>query len=421
MLRRKSVCYVIAGGKEVWIVFEEKIIHLKSESKILTPSSIVEKCAKLRCSKIVLFLEFPWILLTFQTIIPLSRVDAIRYSRNLLGFHYSNPEQFSKIGVCLFDVFEKNKKGLFCASLPPRTVELLEDLRKQKRGNVEPIPLLYACVSEIFGNTSEKILFYGLNQVAFIEKREDLLQKITLIPGSESKEVNEKIIEDYFSVSSSEIHSLHLSKCFPDQLDSSTHISIFSIAQHWKGNAKHIKNPFWWEKPEISWKNQWRWIGVIGWIFIMIGLIVWDYSAIENNRELQQNLNKSLQRIKEDQTKINQFKAYTEQQEHFIQVGTIYQHLKDSSVMVKKILEQLIGSMSASVWIEKLSYQEQSLELNLVALETSLIPQVLEHLEQTPMIDQVFLKSQQMSQLNQRDVVKFVLHIELNVENVKNP
>ncbi len=421
MLRRKSICYILAGRQEVWLVFQGQVIQLEADAEIITPTAIVEKCSQWRCSKIVLFLEFPWIFLSFQAIIPLSRIDAIRYSRNILGFHSTNPEKFSKIGICFFELPEKNKKGLLCASLPPQTIQLQEAFQKSQRVKVELVPLLYACIPELLRDQSQSILFHGMNQVALIEKQKNLLQKITLLPEPTAKESNEKIIEDYLNVPVTKIQSLHLSKNSPEKINSATHLSIFSIVQQWKGIAKNANYPFWWETREIAWQTNWKWVGVLGWVGVMLGLIGWNFIAIESNQKLRQQLNQSLQKIKEDQTKILQFKAYTAQQERFIQVETIYEHLNDSSVIAKRMLKQLITPLNSRVWVDKLSYAEHRVELNLLALETSLIPQVLDQLADVPMVKEVLLKSQQMTELNQQDITKFILQVDLKVEYEKAP
>ena len=421
MFRQKPICYLLVGRHGIWIVYQDHVVHVETSSESLTPDTIVEKCSKWRCSKIILYLEFPWVLTAFQAIIPLSRTDTTQYSRNILGFHHTNPEKFSKIGASFLDLPEKNKKGLFCASLPPQTLQLIEALQRKHRVKVEPIPLLYACLEELLRQPANSILFYGINQVIFIEKQNNVLQKITLLPESMAKEANEKVIEDYLNISPDTIHPLSLSEHAQPTINNTTHLSILSVIRQGKGIAKNASHAFWWETREISWKTNWKWVGVQGWMGIMLFLIGWNFIAIEANQKLQQQLTQSDQKVKEDQTKMIQFKEYTAQQEHFIQVNTIYQHLKASSAMAKQMLDQLITPMNAPVWIEKLIYEEHRLELHLLAMEKAIIPEVLDQLEAVLMVNKILLQSQQMIQLEQRDIVKFALQIELRTEHAKTP
>ena len=151
-----------------------------------------------------------------------------------------------------------------------------------------------------------------------------------------------------------------------------------------------------------------------------MGILFFLYFSLqEANTNLQQQINRSLQKIQEDQTKIGHFKVYAQQREHFIQMNTIYQHLKSMSVVAKKSLEQLIAPMDRRVWIEHLNYSNQQLDLSLLALDANVIPDVLEQLAATPATEKIQLKSQEIVQIEQQDVVKIILRIDLKTEEAK--
>ena len=159
---RKSVCYIFLGRYEIWIVLRGQVVHAEVAPQALTFSDVIKQCSRWKCSKIVLFLEFPWVLLNVQVTIPLSRNDAFQFSRNVLGFHQSTADKFSKIGVCFFELAEKNKKGILSAALPPQTLKLIDGLQKNKRVKVEAVPLLCAYLPHLLKMPSDVIFFRGV-------------------------------------------------------------------------------------------------------------------------------------------------------------------------------------------------------------------------------------------------------------------
>ena len=89
------------------------------------------------------------------------------------------------------------------------------------------------------------------------------------------------------------------------------------------------------------------------------------------------------------------------------------------SVVAKKSLEQLIAPMDRRAWIEHLNYSNQQLDLSLLALDANVIPDVLEQLAATPATEKIQLKSQEIVQIEQQDVVKIILRIDLKTEEAK--
>lgn len=418
MLNRKSVCYVFVGRYAIWVVFRARVVHAEISPRALTVSHIIKKCSRWKCSKIVLFLEFPWVLLNVQVTIPLSRNDAFQYSRNVLGFHHSTADKFSKIGICFFELTEKNRKGLLSAALPPQTLKLIDGLKKNKRVKVEPVPLLCGYLPQLLKMASDVIFFRGIRQTVFLTKKKQLLEKITILPEASAKEGGTKIIGDFLDVVPEGYKTVYLSNQAAESEDKAS-LSILTTTRQWKGMTKNSNPSFEWETPELSWKTNWKWLAAAGGVGIMGILFFWYFSLQETNTNLQQQISRSLQKIQEDQTKIEHFKVYARQREHFIQMNTIYQHLKRMSVVAKKSLEQLIAPMDRRVWIEYLNYSDQQLDLSLMALDANVIPDVLEQLAATPATEKIQLKSQEIVQIEQQDVVKIILRIDLKTEEAK--
>ncbi|MBF0289786.1 MAG: hypothetical protein HQM14_18385 [SAR324 cluster bacterium] len=376
-------------------------------------SDIIETCSGWSFSKIVLFLEFPWVLLAFEPIISLSRTDISQYSRNILSFHNSTAASLQKIGACLFDLTEKNKKGLLCASLAPQSIKLIENLKKNKKIKIDSVPLLYACIPALLKEKSESILFHGINQAALVTKHSDTLQKIILLPESVSKDANEYILADYLNVSSKDTHTCQLIKQPAANKKSDISVSMFSIIERSNMGAKHSTNPFWWEVQRKSFQISWKSMTMLCWVGVMLILFVWYFSAKQSNERMKQQLNQSIQKLNEDQAKIDQFKEYIEKQNRFIQINTLYQHLRESSGVVKKMLEQLINPMTSESWIEQIKYDRSQMHLTLLTLKTSLIPEIIDQMATASIVKKIYLKSQQLISLNQQEIVKFTLQIDL--------
>ncbi len=413
MLKQKLICYAFIGRYEAWFVIEDQVVSVNTWPEQLKSADIIEKCTSWSFSKIILFLEFPWILLAFEPIISLSRTDISQYSRNILSFHNSSTTSFEKVGACLFDLTEKNKKGLLCASLSSQSVELIGNLQKRRKIKIRPVPLLYACIFELLPEKSDSILFHGINQTAFITKQQDILQKIILLPESVAKDANDSILADYLNIYSQETHTFCLSEHPSAEEEAATSVPMSAIIERWKRGKKSSSSPFWWEVQKKSFRVRWRNVAVLGWVGMMLILFVWYFSVKRTNEQMRQQLNQSIQKIQEDQAKIDRFKAYVEKQNHFLKINTLYQHLQASSGVVKRMLQQLINPMTPDAWIERIKYEGNQLHLTILTLKTSLIPEIIDQMTAAPVVKNVFLKSQQLIQLDQQEVVKFTLQIDL--------
>ena len=78
--------YIFLSKQKVWFFFAGKTRCLETVAKPLSPKRILELCEKWNASKVVLFLEFPWVLTHFETTITLSKEEFESYAKMYLAF-----------------------------------------------------------------------------------------------------------------------------------------------------------------------------------------------------------------------------------------------------------------------------------------------------------------------------------------------
>ena len=405
MLRKKPTGYVFLGRNKLSIVFKKKIVHSETHTQPLNAEQVCHACTSWNCSKIVLFLDPPWLLQTFQITIPLAAEDALQYCQNILGFHHQKAEKFSKIGLAVLELSEKNKKGLFAAALSCQTMQLIERLQAHLRIKVEPFPLLAACIPELLKVSGEVCFFHGLSQTALLHTQDKVLQKMVLLPEPLSKAGNQKIAEDF----------LHVSLEKTQRLNFEESLALATVKQ-WRKVQKQVR--FEWERPKVSWKGSWKGFALAAWLVGMGGAFYGFFSIQETNQWRQNEIQNAQKQIKKGQVQIEKFRNYTAQREQFLRVNTVYQQLKTSAETAQKTLH-LVGSLNDQVWIEQLHYEQEQLHLRLLTLNTALVPQILDELTALPLAEKVVLKSQERMQLAHHAVTKFHLQIQLKANHVE--
>ena len=78
--------YIFLSKQTVWFWFAGKTRCLESVAKPLSPKRILEIFHEWNASKVVLFLEFPWVLTHFETTITLSPEELESYAKMHLAF-----------------------------------------------------------------------------------------------------------------------------------------------------------------------------------------------------------------------------------------------------------------------------------------------------------------------------------------------
>ena len=84
MIQQKTL-YIFLAKRTVWFWFEGKRSCLKPVSKPLNSENILEQCRKWSSSRIILFLEFPWVLTHFDITITLSSEELASFAKMRLS------------------------------------------------------------------------------------------------------------------------------------------------------------------------------------------------------------------------------------------------------------------------------------------------------------------------------------------------
>ena len=84
MIQQKML-YIFLAKRTVWFWFAGKRSCLKPVSKPLNSENILEHCRKLSSSRIILFLEFPWVLTYFDITITLSSEELASFAKMRLS------------------------------------------------------------------------------------------------------------------------------------------------------------------------------------------------------------------------------------------------------------------------------------------------------------------------------------------------
>ena len=85
MIHQKTL-YIFLSKQTVWFWFEGKTRCLESVAKPLSLKRVIELCHEWNPLKVVLFLEFPWVLTHFETRIKLSPKELESYAKMQLAF-----------------------------------------------------------------------------------------------------------------------------------------------------------------------------------------------------------------------------------------------------------------------------------------------------------------------------------------------
>lgn len=84
MIQQKAL-YIFLAKRTVWFWFAGKRSCFKPVSKPLNSENILEHCRKWSSSRIILFLEFPWVLTHFDITITLSSEELASFAKMRLS------------------------------------------------------------------------------------------------------------------------------------------------------------------------------------------------------------------------------------------------------------------------------------------------------------------------------------------------
>ena len=200
MIQQKAL-YIFLAKRTVWFWFARKRNCFKPVSKPLNSENILEYCRKWSASRIILFLEFPWVLTHFDITITLSLEELASFAKMRLslannvdtGERSVRAKQSRKpvsaeyhVGGIYYKQAQPDRVGLLCATLSKECVRLKKMLSLGSGVSVEVVPLVVACLPLLLKNPENKLIFKGLEQSFFLEKTNDYLTKFVELPAFEN-------------------------------------------------------------------------------------------------------------------------------------------------------------------------------------------------------------------------------------------
>ena len=438
--------YIFLSKQTVWFWFNGKTRCLESVAKPLSPKRILELCHEWNASKVVLFLEFPWVLTHFETTITLSPEELKSYAKMQLVFH-DIPEselQTSKqakqtnslstelpVGGIYFKQAQTDRVGLLCATLSAESLSLKYLLKQEFTSTVELVPLISACVPILLKNSANSIIFKGLEQSFYLEKTDSLLTKLIELP-SFSNVSQELFVADQlaqktkpqsfrliplakvgtFVENNSEVET---EKTMPEPADIQNTVTIETVLSEWKGLAHSPKSGFWWAAQNNHRRlrrvgSWWTLAGVLI-LALVAGTGLFYYETLKHRKVLQQELS-SLEIELEQHINNSPALIYAAREKHLEELEKLAKQMVEESFWKQQTLQTLLSSIEGA-WLEGFNFEGRNLRLRLLALAPIDAVDLFLKLSKMPEADSVHFKSQQKTKINEHELTRFILLIKL--------
>ena len=438
--------YIFLSKQTVWFWFDGKTRCLESVAKPLSPKRILELCHEWNASKVVLFLEFPWVLTHFETTITLSPEELKSYAKMQLAFHdipeseLQNSTQAKQtnsfstelpVGGIYFKQAQTDRVGLLCATLSAESLSLKNLLKQEFTSTVELVPLISACVPILLNNSSNSIIFKGLEQSFYLEKTDSLLTKLIELPSfsnvsqelfvadqlaQKTKPQTFRLIplakESTFVESNSEAET---EKTMPEPADIQNTVAIETVLSEWKGLAHSPKSGFWWASPNNQRRlrhvgSWWTLAGVLI-LAIVAGTGLFYYETLKHRKVLQQELS-SLEVELEQHINNSPALIYAAREKHLEELEKLAKQMVEESFWKHQTLQTLLSSIEGA-WLEGFDFEGRNLRLRLLALAPIDAVDLFLKLSKMPEADSVHFKSQQKTKINEHELTRFILLIKL--------
>ena len=438
--------YIFLSKQTVWFWFDGKTRCLESVAKPLSPKRILELCHEWNASKVVLFLEFPWVLTHFETTITLSPEELKSYAKMQLAFHdipeseLQNSTQAKQtnsfstelpVGGIYFKQAQTDRVGLLCATLSAESLSLKNLLKQEFTSTVELVPLISACVPILLNNSSNSIIFKGLEQSFYLEKTDSLLTKLIELP-SFSNVSQELFVADQlaqktkpqsfrliplakvgtFVENNSEVET---EKTMPEPADIQNTVTIETVLSEWKGLAHSPKSGFWWAAQNNHRRlrrvgSWWTLAGVLI-LAIVAGTGLFYYETLKHRKVLQQELS-SLEIELEQHINNSPTLIYAAREKHLEELEKLAKQMVEESFWKQQTLQTLLSSIEGA-WLEGFNFEGRNLRLRLLALAPIDAVDLFLKLSKMPEADSVHFKSQQKTKINEHELTRFILLIKL--------
>ena len=438
--------YIFLSKQTVWFWFDGKTRCLESVAKPLSPKRILELCHEWNASKVVLFLEFPWVLTHFETTITLSPEELKSYAKMQLAFHdipeseLQNSTQAKQtnsfstelpVGGIYFKQAQTDRVGLLCATLSAESLSLKNLLKQEFTSTVELVPLISACVPILLNNSSNSIIFKGLEQSFYLEKTDSLLTKLIELPSfsnvSQELFVADQLAQktkpqtfrliplakaDAFVEDNPEAET---EKTMPEPADIQNTVAIETVLSEWKGLAHSPKSGFWWAAQNNHRRlrrvgSWWTLAGVLI-LAIVAGTGLFYYETLKHRKVLQQELS-SLEVELEQHINNSPALIYAAREKHLEELEKLAKQMVEESFWKHQTLQTLLSSIEGA-WLEGFDFEGRNLRLRLLALAPIDAVDLFLKLSKMPEADSVHFKSQQKTKINEHELTRFILLIKL--------
>ena len=438
--------YIFLSKQTVWFWFDGKTRCLESVAKPLSPKRILELCHEWNASKVVLFLEFPWVLTHFETTITLSPEELKSYAKMQLAFHdipeseLQNSTQAKQnnslstelpVGGIYFKQAQTDRVGLLCATLSAESLSLKNLLKQEFTSTVELVPLISACVPILLNNSSNSIIFKGLEQSFYLEKTDSLLTKLIELPSfsnvSQELFVADQLAQktkpqtfrliplakaDAFVEDNPEAET---EKTMPEPADIQNTVAIETVLSEWKGLAHSPKSGFWWAAPKnrrrLSLVGSWWTLAGLLILAVIAGTGLFYYETLKHRKILQQELS-SLEVELEQHINNSPALIYAAREKHLEELEKLAKQMVEESFWKHQTLQTLLSSIEGA-WLEGFDFEGRNLRLRLLALAPIDAVDLFLKLSKMPEADSVHFKSQQKTKINEHELTRFILLIKL--------
>ena len=438
--------YIFLSKQTVWFWFDGKTRCLESVAKPLSPKRILELCHEWNASKVVLFLEFPWVLTHFETTITLSPEELKSYAKMQLAFHdipeseLQNSTQAKQtnsfstelpVGGIYFKQAQTDRVGLLCATLSAESLSLKNLLKQEFTSTVELVPLISACVPILLNNSSNSIIFKGLEQSFYLEKTDSLLTKLIELPSfsnvSQELFVADQLAQktkpqtfrliplakaDAFVEDNPEAET---EKTMPEPADIQNTVAIETVLSEWKGLAHSPKSGFWWAAPKnrrrLSLVGSWWTLAGLLILAVIAGTGLFYYETLKHRKVLQQELS-SLEVELEQHINNSPALIYAAREKHLEELEKLAKQMVEESFWKHQTLQTLLSSIEGA-WLEGFDFEGRNLRLRLLALAPIDAVDLFLKLSKMPEADSVHFKSQQKTKINEHELTRFILLIKL--------
>lgn len=445
-MTKQKTLHIFLSQPTIWFLFAGKTRSLETFEKGLDLKKILEICHDYDANKIILFLEFPWVLTHFEITITLSTDELTSYAKMHLGFQdvpendvqkFSTQESANSksleipVGGIYFKQAESDRIGLLCATLSKEILALKILLKQELLLTVETVPLIVACVPLLMKSSENSMIFKGLEQTFFLEKKDGFLSKLVELPAFEnisqelfvsdqlpfeSKPQTFRLLPDETKIDISEnkiLHEKNPNKKFSSYMKNE--IYFHEILTEWKGLSNSPKSGFWWASPQnngwlkkvVSWWN----LTLVLIIAIVAGAGIFYNQTLEQRKVLQHELS-SFELELEKQRQNSSSNNYGIRKKHLEQLEVIAEKMLQEGARKQQAIQSILSSIE-DAWLENFEFKNKQIRLELLALESINAVDLFLKLSKLPETESVHFKSQQKTKIKEHELIRFILLIKL--------